>query len=270
MESEVARFVGIAPYQEDRIMLRTRTCILLVAAAMVSLQTAHAQQWGNLKGKFVFDGKAPEAKPLNINKDLECCKVKHTDEGLVVGTDGGIANIVVYLRTAKPKVHPDYANAGKEPAVLDNKTCKFEPHVLGMLTSQELQVKNSDQCAHNTNISPLGGGGINPLIPASGDVKHKFTRQQNLPIPVSCNIHPWMTAYVLPRDNPYFAVTGEDGSFEIKNLPAGAELEFTAWQEKAGYVDTPTTPKGKFKKKIAAGDNDLGTIKLKASVFKLK
>lgn len=260
-------------------MFRTISCIAIVMAlALVPSTPAPAQQWGNLRGKFVYDGAAPAPKPLDINKDLQCCTTKHVDESLVVGPDGGLANVIVYLKPAagqKVKAHPDYDATADDEVSLDNNTCQFKPHVLAMRTSQTLVVKNSDMCSHNTNISPLGGGGINPLIGAGQDVKHKFNRQQNLPIPVNCNIHPWMSAWVLPRDNPYFAVSDADGSFEIKNLPAGADLEFQVWHESAGYVEVPGLPKGTgktnpFKKKIQAGDNDLGTIKLKPTIFKKK
>jgi hypothetical protein len=209
---------------------------------------------------------------------MECCKVKHKDESLVVSPDGGIANVVVYLKTdlkkAKLAVSPEYDATADDQVILDNHTCQFQPHVLVMRTSQTLLVKNTDTCSHNTNISPLGGGGINPLIAAGSDVQHKFNRQQNLPIPVACNIHPWMKAYILPRDNPYAVVSAEDGSFEMKNVPAGTELEFQVWQEKSGYVTGEIgklkLDKGKFNYKLKPGDNDLGTIKLKPAIFAKK
>lgn len=249
-------------------MIRTVGILSIAVAACVAQSSA--QEWGTLKGKFVFDGPPPAAAALDVNKDQQCCTVKHKDESLVVSPEGGVANVVVYLKTAKPKVHPDYDSEADGEVVLDNKTCQFQPHVLVMRTSQTLKVKNSDNCSHNTNISPLGGGGINPLIAAAGDVTHKFNRQQNLPIPVACNIHPWMKAYILPRDNPYAAVSNEDGTFEIKNLPAGAQLEFQVWQEKSGYVTAaaPKIEKGKFTYKLKPGDNDLGEIKLKPTIFK--
>ena len=248
----------------------TRSLICLAAVVTASAlwgSTAFAQQWGTLKGKFVFDGPAPAPVALRIDKDPECCKVKHNDESLVVASDGGLANVVLYLRTPKPAVHPDYEKTAKDSVVIDNKTCHFEPHVVALRLTQTLLIKNSDSCGHNTNVAPLGDTAINPLLPPAGDFTHTFRRQQNLPFPVSCNIHPWMKAHVLVRDNPYFAVSAADGTFEIKNLPAG-DLEFQAWHEKAGYLEHTGWPKGKFKQKINAGDNDLGTIKLSAALFK--
>lgn len=243
-------------------------CAALTVTVTVSLTNAQAAEWGNLKGKFVFDGKAPEAASLKIDKDVipGCCNVKHKDESLIVGADGGIANVIIYVRTAKVPVNPEYDASAKAELKFDNKTCRFEPHILPIRLSQTLLVANSDKCSHNTNVTPPADQAFNQLLAPAGDLKHQFKRQQTIPIKVVCNIHPWMVGYILPRENPYTALSAADGSFELKNLPA-QDLDFQVWQEKAGYVDTPKWPKGKFKMTIKAGDNDLGTIKLPAALF---
>ena len=251
--------------------LRITSLAAVAVAALLSQSSvtpsASAQQWGTLKGKFVFDGPAPAPVALRIDKDPECCKVKHNDESVQVAADGGLANVVLYVRTPKVAVHPDYEKTAKDDVVLDNKTCHFEPHIVVVRLTQTLLIKNTDTCGHNTNVAPLGDTAINPLLPPAGEFKHTFRRQQNLPFPVSCNIHPWMKAHVLVRDNPYFAVSAADGTFEIANLPAG-DLEFQAWHEVKGYLEHTGWPKGKFKHSIKAGDNDLGTIKLSPALFK--
>lgn len=249
----------------------TRNILLTATAAALILATSSAAglaaEWGNLTGKFVFDGTPPTPKKLQISKDKECCKIEHNEEDLVVGADGGIANVIVYVRTAKAPVHPDYEADAAAEVEFDNKSCRFEPHVLPIRLSQTLKVLNSDTCGHNTNVTPLGDQAFNQLMAPGGSLTHKFKRQQNIPIKVACNIHPWMTGYILPRDNPYTAVSAEDGTFTLKNLPA-QDLEFQVWQEKSGFVDTPKWPKGKFTMKIKPGDNNLGTIKLPAALFK--
>lgn len=224
--------------------------------------------WGNLVGKFVYDGTAPTPTPLQITKDQEVC-AKHNlvDESLVVGEDGGIANIVIYVRTKDVKVSPDAK--GTMPT-LDNKNCRFAPHILAFDVSNPLTVLNSDPVAHNTNIQPLGDTGINPLIEAGGMVEHKFSRAQTIPVPAGCNIHPWMKGFILPRENPYAAVTAEDGTFKLENLPAG-ELEFQVWQEKAGYLAANSWEKGRFTMVIEPDkDNDLGEIKVSPSLFEVE
>jgi hypothetical protein len=254
--------------QGDATMFRFSLRFALPCAAVVLACGGSAMaQWGTLKGKFVYDGKPPAAVPLNITKDIEVCgKHNLVDESLVVGKDGGLANVVVYVRTKGVKVNPEYAKAAKASVILDNKNCHFVPHILPMVVTQTLVVKNSDPVGHNTNSSPIGDLAFNPIIPSGTEVNETLKRVQAIPQPVACNIHPWMKAYVLPRDNPYFAVSGPDGSFEIKDLPTG-ELEFQAWQEKVGYLKAPGWTNGRFKKAIKAGDNDLGTIKLSPSLF---
>jgi len=247
------------------MFLTSLRIVLPSAAILLACVGSASAQWGTLKGKFVYDGKAPAAVALDTAKD-PLCGQKLFDEQLMVGKDGGLANVVVYVRTKGVKVNPDYAKAAKADAVLDNKGCHFVPHIVPMLTTQALVIKNSDKTSHNTNCNPIGDQPFNPVIPAGTDVKQMFKKVQAIPQPVACNIHPWMKAYVLPRDNPYVAVSGADGSFEIKNLPVG-ELEFQAWQEKSGYLNAPGWTTGRFKKTIKAGDNDLGTIKLSPTLF---
>lgn len=253
----------------------TTTRVLLAAALVVtSLGVARAEDWATLTGRFVYDGKAPEAKPIEATKDVEVCgKHKIPNEELVVDKDGGIGNAVIMLRTKNPKVAPSYANPPKE-VVLDNKDCRFQPHVAVVLTSQELALKNSDPVGHNSKIDPIVNAGINPILPAGGaPIMHKFGSEEALPVKVGCNIHPWMGAYIVVRKDPYAAVSAPDGKFTIKDLPAGTELEFGLWQEKSGYLKNATykggkaDARGRFKIKLKPGENDLGDIKISSSVF---
>lgn len=226
-----------------------------------------AAGWGTLRGKFVFDGKPAEPSKIDVNKDVDVCgKHNLVNEELVVDKDGGIANVVIYVRDKSVKVHPDLAKFAQSKPVCDNRGCRFEPHIIGVLVSQVVELHNSDAVAHNMNLQPIGDSGANPLIPPGGAIDHTFNRPQSIPVPVTCNIHPWMKGYILPRDNPYFAVTKPDGSFEIANLPSG-ELEFQAWQEKCGYLALDGWEKGRFKLTIQPGDNDLGVKKVPAAVF---
>ncbi len=246
-----------------------KTSLLTVAFLVASAASAGAQEWGTLSGRFLFEGKTPAPVKLDINKDLEVCG-KHmlVDESLVVGEDGGLANVVIYVRTKDVKVHPDYEKTATDKVVLDNKDCRFNPHVAGMRTSQTLELKNSDAVGHNTNAAAVANSPFNVLIPSNNAVPQKFAAGEIIPVKVNCNIHPWMLGYVVVRPDPYFAISGKDGKFEIKNLPAG-ELEFQVWQEKPGYVTKANVAgkptewlRGRFKTTIKAGANDLGDIKL--------
>jgi plastocyanin len=249
-------------------------CLSAVSWCLLVSATA-AEEWGTLKGRFVYSGDAPSPVELKADKDVEVCgKHKLVNEELMVAADKGVANVVVFVRDKSVKVHPDAAAAAKSTkVVLDNKDCRFEPHVAFVQAGQSLVVKNSDPVGHNSNIATLKNSPSNNLIPAGGEATLTFKAAEAIPAQVTCNIHPWMKAWLVVRDNPYAAVSGPDGSFEIANLPVG-ELELQLWHEKAGYIGEITvggkaekTAKGRKKVKVAAAGTDLGELVLDASLF---
>jgi hypothetical protein len=258
--------------------MSTRTITQLTVLQMLAvLGSATAAEWGTIKGRFVFDGQAPAAKKI-AQSTADCANHPLVDESLTVAADGSVANVVVYLRTEKVDLHPDYAKSAGDKIPLDNTKCRFEPHVVVLRTSQTLLVKNSDNFGHNTKVDPANPGNtaINPILPGGGTIEHKLTVQETLPVKVGCNIHPWMGAWIVVRGNPYAVASNAKGEFEIKDLPAGKELEFQLWQEKSGFLKNVSVQgaaggkadtKGRVKLKVAPGVTDLGTIKLPATLF---
>lgn len=255
--------------------MKTPLALSSLAATLLFATAVHADEWGTIKGKFVFGGDAPAAAELKADKDVEVCgKHKLMAEELVVGADKGVANVVVFVRDKGVKVHPDLAAKG-DKVVLDNKDCRFDPHVAVVQTGQPLVIKNSDTVGHNSNVATIKNPPSNNLIPAGGEASVTFTSEEAIPAQVTCNIHPWMKSWIVVRPNPYAAVSKADGSFELKNVPAGGEIELQIWHEKAGYVGEVTVggkaekiAKGRKKVKVAAGDNDLGEMVLDANLFK--
>ena len=260
----------------------TRHRILLLIAMAAVLCTAGTQieaaEWGNLKGRFVLDGTAPEMDALKITKDVEFCSKHHpVDQSFVVGDGGAIQGAILYIRPPRGKkvdVHPDYEDSLKEPVVLDNKGCIFVSHVTLARVGQPLIIKNSDPIGHNTNAALQANGSFNTIIAANTEREMKFSKAERLPMPVACNIHPWMSGYLLIRDDPYMASSADDGSFEITNIPAG-EHEFQFWHEKIGYLKDCKYDGGKLDRrgrndlKITAGETlDLGDIVVPASLIK--
>jgi len=234
---------------------------------------AESEKWGDLVGRFVYDGKPPERKKLKVDKDVECCgKFDIRDESLMVGEDGGLGNVYVYVRSRSVDVCPELEKTVEKQVLLDNRDCIFIPHCMTIwCEKQEYYILNSDPIAQNVAFSPLGDVPANIILtpapsPPSDRATWKFRRKQNIPVRVLCNYHPWEEAYVLPRDNPYAAISAMDGTFRISKLPAD-ELEFQVWHEKVGYLSTPQWSKGRFKMTIKPGVNDLGTIKLAPSTF---
>ena len=233
-----------------------------------SVLRAEESHWGDLVGRFLYDGTAPERKKLTVDKDLQCCgKFDIRDESLMVAADGGLANVYVYLRTAKAAIHPELEKAATKRVLLDNRDCIFQPHCLMIWYSrQELHIVNSDPVAQNVAFTPLGDTQANIVLAVDADATHKFTRKQNAPVHIACNYHPWESGWILPRDNPYMTVSKKDGTFEIAKLPVG-EWEFQAWHERTENLERPEWPKGRFQVSVKPGINDLGTIKLPPKMF---
>jgi hypothetical protein len=238
-------------------------------------KTADTGEWATLTGHFVYDGTPPTPKPIDVSKDREVC-AKHplVDESLVVAKDKSLANAVVMLKTKNVPVAPSYESSANEVVKLDNKNCRFDPHVAVVRTTQKLDLLNSDPIGHNSNVTGISNPGINPILPAGGDpVQHKFGVEEGVPVKVSCNIHPWMGAWLVVRKDPYAAVSDAEGKFTIADLPAGKELEFALWQEKSGYLKNATfkggkaDARGRFKIKLKPGVTDLGDIKVSPSIF---
>jgi hypothetical protein len=192
---------------------------------------------GSLVGRFTFNGTSPTLAPLVAQgaavKDAQYCSAEAVpNQSLVVGSDGGIQDVFIYLSDA-----PDgYEPAGElEPVVLDQKGCTFLPHGQVLQTGQTLIVKNDDGCAHNTNIQTVRNTIFNSVVePNDREGKtHVYEKVERTPVPVKCDFHAWMSARMLIIDHPFAACSKADGRFEIKNLPPG-KYSFLVWHESAG------------------------------------
>jgi hypothetical protein len=228
--------------------------------------------WATLKGKFVFDGEPPQMSPYSANKDTNTCTINGQaplqETLLVDSATKGIANVAVFVRTTS-RVH-ESAQGGEGSQLFDQKNCVFLTHVFPLSLGQSIDIKNSDPVGHNTNIS--GKNSFNQTIPANSTISFKPQKEEAVPVSVTCSIHPWMLAYFLPRKNSYVAVTKQDGTFEIANLPAGEDLEFQVWHEsavgpgKSLVLSTPEAKelkwsnKGRFKVKL--GEDEVKEISL--------
>jgi len=256
-------------------MTRSRFVLALLSLCIAFSSTA---QGADLTGQFLLNGPVPTPEKLNIDKDVEAFgSLGLVDETLAVGPNGGIANVVVWVRTDGVEVPADVASTIPDKVEYDNHGGRFVPRILPVwVGKQTLVIKNTDPVAHNSNLQPPGNEPINPLITPGQTVDYSFVMKTLLPTPVGCNIHPWMKGYIVPRDNPYCAVSDADGKFTIKGLPTGVELEFQVWQEKAGYLLAKPEWKyvdeggrerlGRFKMTFT-GDVDLGEIKVDPAAF---
>jgi hypothetical protein len=211
---------------------------------------ATAQQWGTIKGKVVYGGDNVPARPaINVNGNVNAAQCLAngpvlSDELVVNPKNKGVHWAFVWLQAApgeKLSINPQLQAPRAQQVELDQPCCMFVPHALAMREGQVLLVKNSAPFAHNTKWDTFTGEGGNVLIPAGGKLPIKDLKAQRYPIKISCNIHGWMGAYLRVFDHPYFAVTDEDGNFEIKDAPAG-EHRMVVWQETVGYVTKNVKP----------------------------
>jgi hypothetical protein len=185
-----------------------------------------------LTGKVKFQGAALKPAHIDMSSDPNCAKGRTapaTVEDFVINADGGLANVVVYVsdglgdRTFEPP---------QQPAVIEQKGCQYKPHVLALQTNQKFDVVNSDVTTHNIHPSPNNNREWNKIQPHGVPIEETFAREE-IAIPVKCNVHPWMKSYIAVLKHPYFAVTDQNGNFDIKNLAPGT-YTITAWHEKLG------------------------------------
>jgi hypothetical protein len=226
-------------------------------------QAAAGPRWGDLVGRFLWNGAPPPRRRLKVDRDLDFCgKFDIRDESLLVGPEHGLAGVYVFLRSRAVPICPELAAAVPNHVTLDNRDCIFKPHCLMIwLDKQELRIINSDPIAQNVAFSPPGDAPANIVMPVGGKATYQFSRRQNVPVHIACNYHPWESGFILPRDNPYTAISAADGTFRIAKLPVGT-WQFQAWQEQVGGLELPPWPKGRFTATIKPGANDLGTIRI--------
>jgi plastocyanin len=206
-------------------------------------------QAGDISGKVMLEGKPGPNDPIKMNADPVCVReggANATQEYFVVGDGGTLGNVFVYV---KDGLGNRTFNTPTEPAVIDQKGCRYHPHVFGIMVGQPLEIVNSDPTLHNIHALPKSNSEFNTAEPVKGmKVNHSFTAKEVM-VPFKCDVHGWMNAYVGVLDHPYYAVSGQDGKFDIKTLPAGT-YTIEAWHEKLGVQSQQVTLGAKEKKDI--------------------
>lgn len=242
---------------------------LLVAVPMPAL----AQGWGTIKGQAIYVDKNPiKPQKLNVDKDKEACLKNGpilSEKYVVNPKNKGVRWVAVWLAkdqngtadsTAALPMNPKLKN-GKS-VVMDQPCCRFEPHLVILHEGQDFIGKNSSSLVHNMNFtSSIGTPALNQVLPpkAQMTVAAAKWKPNKFPVTISCSIHPWMKGYVFCLPHPYFAVTDEDGKFEIKGAPAGT-YRLVAWQEGMGWV---VTRNGKAIAVKAGATTDVGQLPVK-------
>jgi hypothetical protein len=224
--------------------------------------------WGTVKGQVVLDAavaKVPDRPKLDVNKDQGHCLKNGPilSEEWVLSKDRGVKNVFVWLAPeqtgAALPIHPALQAPPANQVVMDQPCCAFEPHCLAIRQGQQWLVKNSAPVAHNVRWGSQKNPGASVIVPAGQQQLIAGLVADRLPVTVACDIHPWMHAWVRVFDHPYYALTDENGNFEIKDAPAG-KFRLIVWHEGAGWGEGGKT--GKVIE-IKSGANDLGKQSVK-------
>jgi hypothetical protein len=198
-------------------------------AATVPLVSIDPNTAGNITGVVSFKGAAPKLPMLDMTQDPACPSQPQSSDAISV-KNGKLANVFVYVKDGLPQgSFPVPAG----PAVLDQKGCRYIPHVMGVMAAQQFKVLNSDTAQHNVHPMPSSNPQWNESQMPMGQPILKSFAKPEMMVPVQCNQHPWMRAYVSVMPHPYFAVSAADGTFRIGNLPPG-EYTLAAVHEKFG------------------------------------
>lgn len=189
---------------------------------------------GAVVGAVLLVGAAPERKRIDLGSD-SYCEMHHGDdpprsEAVITNPDGTLRNVFVYV---KEGLHGATVPAPGDTVVLDQRGCVYRPHVFGIMVGQPLTVRNSDPTLHNVRAQAKKNRPFNIGMPGENtEITRTFARAEVM-VKITCDVHPWMSSYCGVLDHPFFDVTGDSGTFELKDVPAGM-YTIEAWHEEFG------------------------------------
>ena len=230
----------------NRVAMAGALAIGLAAFSLGGKPGTPDQGGATVMGRVRFTGTKPAMRRIDMSEEAQCqAKYKGpppTEETVLVGANGALANTFVYIKSGLPASFK--AAAATTPVVIDQDGCRYKPHVFGLMVGQPLHIKNSDPLLHNIKSKGRANRPFNisqPNVTRAPTVR-TFTAPEVM-VALECNVHGWMQAYAGVLPHPFFAVTGADGSFTIKNLPAGT-YTVEAWHERYGTQTATVTVAG--------------------------
>ena len=216
--------------------------LLLAVGLLRSTPGVRAAATGQIAGTVKLDGPPPHQKPIDMSKDPSCAQAHGgapvTGESVVVGANSGLANVVVYISQGLSGDVP----AASKPVTFEQKGCLYVPHVVALNPGQHMSVLNDDKTMHNIHPDPKPGGGntaFNKSQVAGAPAMDVTWTSEEIAIPVKCNVHPWMHAFIVVVKGPN-AVSDANGAFKLENVPPGT-YTLTAWHETYGTMTQKIT-----------------------------
>ena len=196
------------------------------------------------------------------------------EQNFVVDDKGDLKNVVLYITGGLQQTS---FTPPAQPAIIDQQGCMYHPHVTAVMTGQQLEIRNSDGFLHNVHSLSQTNPPFNFAQPNKDDGKPVEPLKAAENFRIKCDVHPWMSAYIVAVDNPYFAVSGDDGTFSISDLPPG-DYTLTAWQEQLGTKDIPvkveagkpTEIKISFPRAVETAVELAGQVTLRAGLRRLE
>ncbi len=210
----------------------------IVSLGLIFLAPAAPQALaGSIVGRVTYAGNPPPPRSLPVTKDKDVCETEpHPDESLVLSPDRGIANVVVYVQDP-PKAPPMPLPAS--PPRLDQRSCRFHPHVLIVPAGGTLEVLNNDGVLHNLHTYPKNNPTVNQAQPKFRKVMPVKIEKPDV-IRLSCDVHPWMSGWLVVAPHAWYALTAPDGRFRIDDVAPGS-YTLATWQEALGVQTARVT-----------------------------
>ena len=213
--------------------------LTLPASAMAQYQAGAVSDGGTISGTVKFKGSAPAPKKLDVSKDKEvCAKTPKVDQSLIVN-NGNLANAVIMITDIKKGKKSDV-----KKVTLDQKGCEYQPHVLAFQAGSTVEILNPDGILHNVHSYSKVNSAFNVAQPKFKKAMEQKIDKPEAPFEVKCDVHGWMSGWLVSAPHPYFAVTDNSGNFKLTDVPAGT-YTVEVWHEKLGKSTQKVTVKAK-------------------------
>jgi plastocyanin len=228
-----------------RILVTGLGLALTLAGQANAYEAIAVTDGGGLSGVVKFAGTAPAPEKFEVTKDVEACGKEKLKGDLDIGSGGGIANVAVVVKASKGKA----LEVPTAPVIFDQKGCEYHPHVLAFPAGSTIEVLNPDGVLHNVHMMGKANPEANRAMPKFQKKVDWKVEKAEWPIAVKCDAHPWMHAYWMSMDQPYYAVTDANGAFKITDLPPG-DYEVEVWHATLGKKTEKVTIKAKEDTKV--------------------